>query len=278
VAPVVSRDYRALLLFGLVWVWLNQYSIRDRLEPQPTIPPPPPGEADAAESGILYQTDFNDPAAASDWDSEQRPDFTTAFSDGRLVVDINNPVTHTGAFATMHFTYESFVLDVDATKTSGPDSQGIVVVFRLQDELNYNRFDISPDGTYALSMVRAGENIAVSNLHPSPAIRTGDSTNHIQIWAVDDTFRFLVNDTPLTLCINPDAKPYWATDTSGAETCEGGEITDTWRNGDLMSGVIGLGAQAYTGFDINTGQESPALVTVTFDNLLVRTPQGASEP
>jgi hypothetical protein len=127
-------------------------------------------------------------------------------------------------------------------------------------------------------MVRGGQYIAVSNLHPSPAILTGNAANHIQIWAVDDTFQFFVNNTLLPLCVNPNARPYWATDTSGADTCEGGEITNTWRNGDLMSGRIGLGAQAYTGFDMSTGLESAAEVTVAFDNLLVRTPEAASRP
>lgn len=269
-----------LVLFGGFWVWLNQLALRDMFEAafySPTPLPPPP---QASTPGVLYQTDFSDPAVATDWDLFNDTMISSAFGDGRLVVGVN-ALENTSGFSAMHFMYDDFVLDVDSTNLSGPDNSGIVVVFRMQDRNNYNRFDIATDGTYAVSMARNGQYILVSDLHESPAIQRGaNATNHIRVFAQGDTFRFEVNGTVLQLCINPDpsVQPIWTIDQSGQITCDGGEIADSWQNSDFLSGKVGLGAQGYIAFDINTGELSPAVASIAFDNLEIRTPEAVAGP
>ncbi len=256
-----------LVLIGGGVAWLYQGRIRAVFERPATLPPPPPGQGE----GVLYQTGFEDPAVAADWDIFNDGMVSAAISGGQLVVDVN-AVSDTGTWSAMNFTYGDFVLDVDATKLAGPDDNGIIVLFRLVDDQNYNRFDISSDGYYSLSKVRSGNNLIVSDYNASPAILTGAATNHIRITAVGNTFRFEVNGTPLLLCTSddPHVQPIW--DVSAEQpSCLGGQIVEQWTDDSLSRGKIGLGAQGFVGFD---GQNTtPALATIGFDNLVIRVPE-----
>lgn len=257
----------AVLLVAVI-VWLYGRRIAEMMEPEPTLPP----MAEETAPGVLYQTDFDDPARYADWDALFDDGFiSAAFVDGQLVVDIN-ALEDTGAWLGLNAaSFSDFVLDVDATKLGGPDDNGIMVIFRRKDDDNYNRFDISSDGYYSVSMLRGGEYAIVSDWKSSPAILTGEATNHIRIWAIGDTFRFEVNGAPLLLCVSyaPDSQPIWDP-AAGEPTCLGGEVLDSWRNGDLLEGRIGLGAQGFSGFD---GEKStPARAMIGFDNLLVQVP------
>jgi hypothetical protein len=258
------------LLIVVAFVWLYWGRIESAFEPRPTLPPP----AEAQESGVLYQADFESEAVLADWEFFDDGFVRTAVEVGRLVVDVN-ALDNTGTWSGLNLTFDDFVLEVDATKLEGPNDNGIMVIFRLTDTGNYNRFDISSDGYYALSKVRGGESVLVSDWNQSQAIRIGDATNRIRVWAVGDTFRFEVNGAPLPLCISydPNVQPLW--DPAAAEpTCLGGEVVDSWQNGDLLRGKIGLGAQGFIGFD---GENTtPAVAVIGFDNLIIYSP-GAPE-
>ena len=254
-------------------VWLGGPRIRRALQPRPTLPPA--AQEQEGAPGVLYQTDFENEAQFADWEQFDDGFISATISDGQLIVAVN-ALTDTGGWSGLNLTFDDFVLDVDATKLAGPDDNAIIVIFRLTDSENYNRFDISSDGFYAVSRVRDGVPEIVSDWNTSPAIRTGEATNHIRVIAVGDTFRFEVNDTPLLLCVNPDpeVRPLWDT-TTDPPTCLGGEVTDTWQDGDLLRGRIGLGAQGYVGFD---GENpTPAVATIGFDNVVIRSPD-AEEP
>lgn len=269
-----------LLLIAGGFAWVNQLKIQrwiaDLTSGEPTAAPPPPGEG-AGEGAVLYETNFDSPSAAADWEAAFDDGTISALiSNGQLVVDVD-ALTDVGTWLAMNFTFSDFVLDVDATKLGGPDDNGIIVLFRLQDNENYNRFDISSDGYYTVSMARGGERIVISDFIQSDAIITGAATNHVRVYAVGDTFRFEVNGTPLTLCVSDgsSAHPIPMLDEAGALTCMGGQLTDSWQNGDLMEGKIGLGAQGFVGFD---GENSrPALATIGFDNLVITAPDSAGQ-
>jgi hypothetical protein len=258
-----------VLALGIVAVvlWLNSRRLSEMFEPQPTLPP-----TAAAEQGVLYATSFEDESQFGDWEQFDDGFISAAIMDGQLVFDVN-ALTDNGGWSGLNLTFEDFVLDVDATRLAGPDDNGIIVVFRLTDTDNYNRFDISSNGFYAVSQVREGVATVVSDWNRSAAIQTGDATNHIRVRAQGDSFQFAVNGTVLQLCVNPapDVQPLWDASTD-PPTCLGGEVTDTWVNGDLPQGKIGLGAQGFIGADEN--QPNSALATIGFDNLAIYPPGG----
>lgn len=261
-----------VLVVGAGLVYAFQFQIEEAFAPKPTAPPPPPGSdgGQALPPGILYQTTFDDPTGAKDWDIFGDGTISSEFKDGRLVVGVN-AMTDTGAWSGLNFTFEDYVLDVDETKIAGPDDNGIIIIFRMTDKQNYNRFDISSDGYYAVSKVRNGVPTTVSNfpIVPSPAIKTGGETNHIRVTARGGVYSFEVNGIPLKLCVSsdPNSKPLW--DQNGG--CLGGALADSWQDPDIAKGKIGLGAQ---GIVPHTDDQNPqpALATIAFDNLVVKSP------
>lgn len=268
IAPLVV----IIVAAGAIALWLFRPRIERAFERPATLPPPPPtaaGDSGGAQpGGTLYAANFDDEAQAADWSLFDDGIIAARISEGMLVVDVN-ALENKGAWSGLNYTFEDFVLDVDATKLGGPDDNGIVIVFRLTDQGNYNRFDISSDGYYTLTMVRDGLSRTVSDYNLSDAILRGEATNHIRVRAVGDTFRFAVNGQPLALCVNDDpaVQPLW--DPATGE-CLGGEIVEEWRNGDLPRGRIGLGAQGFTGFDGE--MDTPALATIGFDNVIISAP------
>ncbi|MBN1310164.1 MAG: hypothetical protein JXB30_02015 [Anaerolineae bacterium] len=255
----------ALFVIGGL-IFLFQYRIAALFEPAPTVPPTPPG---GSTPGVLYYSDFENPDAASDWEIFDDGFIWSEIGDGRLVVGVN-ALVDTGAWSGLGYTFDDFVLDVDAAKLDGPDDNSMIIVFRLTDKENYNRFDVSSDGYYSLSKVREGSPTIVSEWNLSPAIQTGGANNHIRLTAIGNAFRFEVNDTVLMLCVSvgDDVQPLW--DPNNPDQCLGGGLVDTWQDSDLPSGRIGLGAQGYVGFD---GESTTmATATIGFDNLVVKEP------
>lgn len=256
---------------GAAWIFRNQ--IAGVFEPQPTQPPPPPGAGESGD-GVLFQSDFEGDVSA-DWEPVfNNGRVSTLFENGGLVVNVNS-LNDEGTWLAMNYTYTDFVLDVDATKTAGPDDQSAIVLFRLQDDANYYRFDVSFDGFYSLSKAVGGQPILISDWNSSPAIQTGNSTNQVRITAQGSMIEFQVNGQTLPLCVSPDpsVQPIW--DNSGAEpACIGGEVVTVWESSDFPRGKIGLGAQGFIGMDENLNP-TPAEATISFDNLVIRPPETA---
>jgi hypothetical protein len=252
-----------VVLGGLIY--LLQYRIADLFEASATLPPTASGGG--GTPGVLYFTNFDAPSA--DWEMFNDGFISSEIKDGQLVVGVN-ALTDTGAWSGLGYTFDDFVLDVDAAKLDGPDDNGMIVVFRLVDKQNYNRFDVSSDGYYSLSKVREGVPMVISEWNASPAIQVGGASNHIHLTAIGDTFRFEVNGTQLMLCTPTDTatKPLW--DPNNPDQCLGGALVDVWQNADLTRGRIGLGAQGFVGFD---GENTTsAVATIGFDNLVIKMP------
>lgn len=272
IAWIVAALVVALFLGGLAWVF--RLRLQRAFEPAPTLPPtldapPAGGEAQAAGEGVLYATDFDDEAALADWELYDDGVIAARAADGQLVVSVNAPADE-GAWSGLNYTLDDFVLEVDAAKVDGPDTSNTMVVFRLTDADNYNRFDVSADGYYMLSKVRDGAPTVVSDWIASPAIATGDGTNHLRIEALGDTFRFSVNGELLTLCVSEDGDvqplPYEG-------ECRGGAFSTEWHDDDLPQGRIGLGVQGYAVYNVDSVE--PAQAAVAFDDLTISAPAGA---
>lgn len=257
-----------VLIIGAGLAWLFQYRIQDFFQPAETLPPslsPAANNGDPeSEGGTVYETDFS--GDLSDWDLFDDGIISAESAGEQLVVEVDSSVD-AGGYSGLNYTLDDFVLEVDATKLEGSDNNAMFVVFRLTDGGNYNRFDISSDGWYSVSRVRDGLQTVVSDWMESPAINTGDATNHIRIEAVGDSFQFAVNGEMLPLCVSYE-EGMQPIPMDGE--CIGGEMTETWTNGDLPQGRVGMGVQGFAEFD---GVETtPAQATVAFDNVVITEP------
>ena len=217
--------------------------------------PPAPPVNPLLPPGVLHQDDFEQ--ADDKWDLYDDGIVSYLFQEGRLVVTVND--INASAWSSLSFTFDDFALEVEAIKLDGPDDNGFGVLFRYQDADNYYRFDISSDGYYALSTNVEGTFEAVSEWHASDAILAGAQTNRLRVVGQGNTFSFAVNDTPLRLCIGPQA--IW--DPANLDTCLGGQVLDTWTDGTFPSGQIALGVTAFH-------ESGPS---ISFDNLVIRKPE-----
>jgi hypothetical protein len=264
-----------LVLFVLIAgyaAWIFRYKIEEGIV-RPTEAPTLAAQGD----GILFQSAFEGDVS-TDW----QPVFNdgkvaSRIENGQLVVSVN-ALVDTGTWLAMNYSYDDFVLDVDATMLGGAQGNGAIVLFRMQDEANYYRFDLTFDGNYAVSKAVNGELFPVNAYHfdPVPGINVGQTTNHIQIWAQGSTFKFFVNGTQLPLCFSgaPGAQPIWMA--GNPPTCNGGQIVQEWQDTTFPRGKIGLGAQGVIGIDAE-GNATAVEITIGFDNLVIRTPAAAAQ-
>ncbi|MBN1120435.1 MAG: hypothetical protein JXJ17_05115 [Anaerolineae bacterium] len=265
-----------VVIIGGAAVYVYRFKIKRAFEPAATLPPPPPTrQADdsaspdnLAPAGPLYESTFDGDQPADEWEQFDDGIVSAAIADGQLMVEVK-ALVDTGTWAGLNYTFEDFDLEVDAKKVNGGDESAVLILFRMTDEDNYNRLDIYTDGYYSLSAIRDGEFRVISDFNKSEAIITGNEINRISVSARGDQFSFAVNGETLPLCVAVDeeTRPLWDIQTG---LCLGGEITETWENGDLPRGKIGLGVHAYVGFD---GESSTAAAAAAaFDNLVIQEP------
>ncbi len=86
-------------------------------------------------------------------------------------------------------------IEVDATKTDGPDDNDLGVICRYQDASNYYYFLISSDGYAVIARVLDGnqEYISADSMVSTDAIHQGDATNHIRADCVGSSLALYVN-------------------------------------------------------------------------------------
>ena len=144
---------------------------------------------------ILFQDDFSN--VNSGWDRTNNDSYVTDYANGGYRIYVG-PVTNI-SFANPYKTFQSDVrIEVDATKTAGPDQNAFGVQCRYQDLKNYYYFYISSDGYAMIGIDKAGSH---SILSASPqnvsSIKQGAATNHIRVDCIGSTLTLYVNGTQI---------------------------------------------------------------------------------
>jgi hypothetical protein len=129
-------------------------------------------------------------------------------------------------------TYGDAAVEVDATFEDGPVVSAAGLLFRYQDEDNFYCYRVSADGSYNLTLYKAGERQVLIDWTDAPEIKSQGVANHLRVEAVGDHIRLFANGTLL------------------AEASD-----DTFAKGEI--------ALAVTTFEKGGA-------TYTFDNLIVR--------
>ena len=188
--------------------------------------------SESLPAGVLFQDDFSD--TSSGWDIVNVTDGITDYEDGVYRIMVNTPSTDVWANPGLKFT--DTVVEVEATKVSGPDDNDFGVICRYQDETNFYFFIISSDGYYGLGKVIDGEQVLIGEeeLMPSEDIKLGNVTNTIKADCVGSTLTLYANGVQLI----------------------------SVQDGSFASGDVGLMA----------GTFSEAGTDIHFDNFVVREP------
>lgn len=218
---------------------------------------------------LIYATTFDE--FTEDW-AQYSGRLQAEVTEGRL--RISAATAQSGPFSETYQHFGDFDLSISAQAVDGPLNNAYGVIFRLQDKGNsipaddsYYLFLISSDGYYQVRRVLDGDSKEISTWIPSEAIKQGIGAdapvNRLRVIAQEDAFQFFVNDTLLPLCI-PNQPEAHSTYNDLTGECHDGQMLTTLQDAHIVSGQIG--AVVLTLSEPN--------LTVEFDNLVVRMPDG----
>ncbi|GAB4150481.1 MAG: hypothetical protein Fur0021_13130 [Candidatus Promineifilaceae bacterium] len=194
-----------------------------------------PGGADNGD--ILFADAFT-PGQTGQWHTEADASGSTAIEEERLVVAIYAPniVQYAGLREPL---FDDFVLEVDATLLEGPPDSSYGILFRLQEDGGFYRFNVTGEGFYIVDRLNPDGTwtwLTPNGWMESAAIKQGvNAANRLKVIVGGPNMIVFVNGEPL------------------------GQFTDTMG---YMQGQVALNAGAFN---------QPG-VRVAFDNLMVRQP------
>jgi hypothetical protein len=183
-------------------------------------------------SDVLFQDDFSN--TSSGWDKYTDATGSTDYVDGTYQIYVND--VNYDLWANPGKTFTDVIVEVDATKVSGPENNDFGVICRYQDSENYYFGFLASDGYYSIGKVVANEQslFEEGGMAPTTAVKAGNVSNHVRMDCVGSKLSLYVNGTLLS------------------------EVEDT----NLTSGDVGLIA----------GTFEEAGTKISFDNFVVRKP------
>ncbi len=193
---------------------------------------PANGEAVSTASGSDFADAFV-PGQTGDWSLEQDDLGSSAVVNEELVITIVAPNTLQYASLPQKI-FGDFALEVDATQRAGPAESSYGILFRMQDDQQFYRFDVTGNGLYIIERHESDGTWTrlVPDWMPSSALNQGlNVVNRLKVLATGPTMTFYANDELLT------------------------QVTDT----TLIDGFIGLDAGTFGGGNLQ----------VSFDNLRI---------
>lgn len=222
-----SSRLRRVALPLLVILWLSACSLR---------PMQSSGEATRA---AVTDGSFNDafiPGQTGNWLFEQDEQATTAIANEQLVITIAVP--NTIQYATLgDRTFGDFVLEVDTWQRSGPPEGSYGVLFRIQEDGQFLRFDITGSGAYIVERHNADGSWTrlVPDWVPTTAINQGLNVgNRLKIIAAGSNLTFYAND--ILLIQLTDDSPVSGAIALDAGTFGGGNLQVSFDNLTITQG------------------------------------------
>jgi hypothetical protein len=153
--------------------------------------------AGLAKSGdILFADDFSDPP--SGWGIWSRDGATVEYYNHGLRILVNEPQYDFWSVAGLNF--EDALIEVDATRTNGPEDNDFGIVCRYQDKDNFYMLVASNDGYYGIAKMRNGQYSMIGSQqlqYNSGVIAGGQARNHLRADCVGSKLRLYVNGQEL---------------------------------------------------------------------------------
>jgi hypothetical protein len=163
-------------------------------QPPATVAPQSTESAGVQSGSVLFHDDFSDPS--SGWDQNTTADGTTDYATGgyRILVKTANMAMWANPGQTLQ---NDVRIEVDATKSAGPDDNAFGVICRYYDKDNFYKFNITSDGYAGISKISSGDVTVISSsdgkLHTVNNINKGAASNHIRADCIGSTLTLYVN-------------------------------------------------------------------------------------
>lgn len=154
----------------------------------------PSGDTD---KNILFKDDFSN--TSSGWDSFNQEDGITDYKDGAYRIYVNKTDFDYWANPGLTDLPGDVRVEVDVTKTAGPDANDIGMICRSKDSdtgYNFYYFVISSDGFANIAKIENSEHSLLAELTDAahPAIKTGNVANRLRADCIGNTLTLYVND------------------------------------------------------------------------------------
>lgn len=146
----------------------------------------------ALESGdVLFQDDFS--RTMSGWDQHQSELYEASYHNDHYSIRVIPPDTDVWSTPNLHF--DDVRLQVEASKSAGPDNNLFGLVCRYQDPRNFYFFAISSDGYAGIGLNKDGGRRLLTGdaLVPAEAVRQGTGANVLRADCVGYQLRLYVN-------------------------------------------------------------------------------------
>ena len=190
-------------------------------------------EVSIPQTEVLFNEDFSN--SNSGWDDIEDEEGITGYRDGGYRILINKTDWYFWSTAGKNFT--DVVIDVEATKSGGPDNNEFGIICRYVDQDNFYFFSISSDGYYGISKFVDGDQSGVGMedmQFNDKVIKLGTATNKLRATCNTDNLKFEVN----------------------------GQVLADVKDSSLTSGDVGLIASTFDEVGVN----------ILFDNFVVTKP------
>lgn len=165
------------------------------------------------------------PNQTGNWSLERDERAATEIVNEQLVITVTAP--NTIQYATLEDRiFGDFVLEIDTWQRSGSPESSYGVLFRMQDDGQFLRFDITGNGMYIIERHNADGSWTrlIPDWLPASAINQGlNELNRLKVIAAGSSLTFYINDVLLAQLIDE-------TFASGAIALDAG----TFNNGNLQ--------------------------------------------
>jgi hypothetical protein len=138
---------------------------------------------------LVLSDDFTDPSTG--WAEFSSDQSEQAYQDGKFVITIHETDYLAWSYASQNYT--DFVIEVEASKASGPNDGLYGILFKFVDNTNYYAFVVNTTGSFLVAKRIDNEWYNLIPLTKNSAIKTGSAVNKLAVVAQGEDYSFYAN-------------------------------------------------------------------------------------
>jgi hypothetical protein len=179
--------------------------------------PDQPTPTGSPQPSLIFQEDFA--SGEGEWIVEQATEYALSVSDEQYIIEVHYPFWNAYSEHAQFRLLDTYTLDVDIAYISGPTDSEAGIAFRCAvDDMAWLEVSFNAEGFFTVSSVISGpDELEFTQVVPYdlvPALRVGQSTNHIRLVDDDDQVTVFINDELVTTFSYEDLPPgcpsFWA--------------------------------------------------------------------
>jgi hypothetical protein len=159
--------------------------------------PDPPTPTSSPQPSQIFQEDFA--SGEGEWFVEQVSEHSLSVGDEQFIIEVHEPFWNAYSDHPQFWLLDTYTMDVDISFLSGPIDSEAGIAFRCDaaDE-SWLEVSFNADGLFLVSSVISGDELLeYTDIQPPtfmPALRVGQSTNHIRLIDDDKLVTAYIND------------------------------------------------------------------------------------